>query len=557
MSKKLNPLNRILNLVKLERKEITAVYIYAILNGLIQLSLPLGVQSIIGFVLGASMRASMIVLIVLIVMGVLSVGIMQINQMKVIEKIQQKLFVRFTFAFAQHIPKLDLKKVDNMYLPELVNRFFDIPVLQKSLSKLLLEIPTATIQIIFGLLLLSFYHPAFILFGIFLVLILGLILHYTYKEGLQTSIDESSSKYKVAGWLEETARVIKSVKLSKSTDLYLRKTDERVVGYLDARNHHFKILLFQFNVLVVFKTVITAAMLIVGTMLLVEQQLNIGQFIAAEIVILLILGSVEKLIMNLESVYDTLTSVEKIGNLIDTPMEKSGSLELSRGGGGLKLDLKDVSFGYSEDRDILKNISFQINSGEKVCVNGRDSSGKSTLLRLLAAAYPDFNGSFSIDALPIGNYDITSIRSQTGVLLNRQDIFNGTMWENISMGNEDISMDSVLELSAKVGLIDFVGTLKEGFNTMLDPTGKPLPGSVIHKLLLVRALAGKPRLLLLEEPWINTEIGHRQQIIKMLLELKDTTVVVVSNDDDFAASCDKIITMEKGRIVSSVSPSKN
>ncbi|MGB5006494.1 MAG: hypothetical protein WBO39_06110, partial [Ferruginibacter sp.] len=124
MPKNASPLSRILNLVKLERKEITAVYFYAILNGLIQLSLPLGVQAIIGFVLGATMRASLIVLIALVVTGVLIGGIMQINQMKIIEKIQQKLFVRYAFAFATHIPKLDLKKNDKVYLPELVNRFF-------------------------------------------------------------------------------------------------------------------------------------------------------------------------------------------------------------------------------------------------------------------------------------------------------------------------------------------------------------------------------------------------------------------------------------------------
>ena len=549
MARTMSPLTRILNLVKLERKEITAVYIYAILNGLIQLSLPLGVQAIIGFVLGASMRASLIVLITLIVLGVLVVGIMQVNQMKVIEKIQQKLFVRYSFAFAEHIPKLDLKKTDSIYLPELVNRFFDIPVLQKSLSKILLEIPTASIQILFGLVLLSFYHPAFILFGTILIILLWLILRYTGSKGLQTSIDESSFKYKVAGWLEETARVIKSVKLSKSNELHLRKTDENVIGYLNARNSHFQILLFQYNVLVLFKTVITAAMLIVGTLLLVKQQLNIGQFIAAEIVILLVLNSVEKLIMNLESVYDTLTSIEKIGNLTDKPIENNGSVQLAKSPKGLKLEMREVSFSYNDEKDVLQNISLQINSGEKVCVTGIDSSGKSTLLRLLAGAYTDFTGVILIDDLPIGNYDLASIRSQTGVLLNQQEIFHGTLWENISLGNDDISMETVIDYAGKVGLKNFIATLSNGYDTILDPTGKRLPSNVIHKILLIRALAGKARLLLLEEPWINTENGYRQQIINLLNEIKDTTLIVVSNDEEFAKKCDKIITMSDGRIV--------
>ena len=549
MSTTVSPVARILNLVKLERKEITAVYFYAILNGLIQLSLPLGVQAIIGFVLGASMRASLIVLIALVVAGVLVAGIMQVNQMKIIEKIQQKIFVRYSFAFAEHIPQLDLKKTDNIYLPELVNRFFDIPVLQKSLSKILLDIPTASIQILFGLILLSFYHPAFILFGFILIVLLWLILRYTGQQGLQTSLEESSYKYKVAGWLEETARIIKSIKLTKSNDLHLKKTDEMVVGYLNARNSHFKILLFQYNVLVLFKTVITAAMLIVGTMLLVNQQLNIGQFIAAEIIILLVLNSVEKLIMNLGSVYDTLTSVEKIAKLTDKPKEENGSVQLEVKAEGLSMEMRELSFSYNNQRDVLQNISLKINAGDKVCIKGKDSSGKSTLLKIMAGVYTDFKGSFLLDGVPLGNYSLNTVRSQMGVLMNQQDIFNGTVWENIALGNESISVVTINEIAAKVGLSDFIATLKNGYDTMLDPTGKRLPRNVIHKILLVRALAARPRVLLLEEPWQNFESSQRKQIMQLLSEIKNTTLIVVSNDEDVAKLCNKIIIVKEGKII--------
>ena len=549
MPKIASPLSRILNLVKLERKEITAVYFYAILNGLIQLSLPLGVQAIIGFVLGATMRASLIVLIALVVTGVLIGGIMQINQMKIIEKIQQKLFVRYSFAFATHIPKLDLKKNDNTYLPELVNRFFDIPILQKSLSKILLDIPTASIQIIFGLALLAFYHPAFIFFGIFLIILLWLIMRYSGNRGLQTSIDESTYKYQVASWLEESARVIKSIKLAKNNDLHLQKTDEEVTGYLNARNSHFKILLLQYNVLVLFKTVITAAMLIVGTILLVNQQLNIGQFIAAEIIILLILNSVEKLIMNLGTVYDTLTSIEKISSLTDKPIEENGSVQLASANYGLQVEMKNLSFSYNDEKEILIDISLKINSGDKVCIKGKDSSGKSTLLRLMAGAYTDFKGTLLLDDVPVGNYNLNSVRSQIGVLLNQQDIFNGTVWENIALGNENISRQAVNDIAAKVGLTDFISTLKKGYDTLLDPAGKRLPRNVVHKILLTRALAAKPRLLLLEDPWMNFEDGYRQQIIQMLHAIPNSTIVVVSNDEDFAKQCNKVFIMEEHRII--------
>ncbi len=541
-----NPVTRIKNLVKLEKEEITSVYFYAILKGLIQLSLPLGVQAIIGFVLGASMRASLVVLIILVVTGVLSAGLMKVNQMKIIEKIQQKLFVRYSFAIAEHIPKLDLKKTDNYYLPELVNRFFDIPVLQKSLSKILLDVPAASIQILFGLILLSFYHPVFILFGFILVVLLWLILRYTGNRGLQTSIEESNYKYRVAAWLEEMARVIKSIKLAKTNDLHLQKTDYQVTGYLEARNSHFRILLLQYNVLVIFKTVITAAMLVVGTLLLVNQQLNIGQFIAAEIIILLVLNSVEKLIMTLGSVYDTLTSVEKISSLTEKPVEQSGNVVLPETNKGLALEMKNLYFSYDDETEILHDISVQVDPGEKVCIMGKGSSGKSTLLRVMAGAYTGFNGVFLLNGLSVGNYNLSSLRSQTGVLLNQQDIFFGTLWENIALGNPEIRMESVMDFAARTGLNEFINTLKNGYDTILDPTGKRLPRSVIHKILLIRALVGKPALLLLEDPWLNSENEHRSQIIQLLTEIKNTTMVVVTNDEAFANLCDKIITLEEG-----------
>lgn len=541
-SSNVNPVARIFNLVKLERKEISSIYFYAILNGLIQLSLPVGVQAIIGFVLGGAMTTSLVILIILVVAGVYCTGLLQIGQMQVIEKIEQKIFVRYSFDLADRIPRLDLKRIDPFYLPELVNRFFEIPVLQKGLSKLLLDIPTASIQIIFGLLLLSFYHPAFILFGLILVLVLWLILYYTGNRGLQTSLSESSHKYAVAAWLEELARLIKSFKFSKGSQINLQKTDEKVSSYLEARNKHFGILQFQFKMLVAFKVLITAAMLVVGSILLVNQQLNIGQFIAAEIVIITIITSVEKLIGNLDSVYDVLTSMEKIGKLADKPVEENGSFVLADDENAVAIEAKNLSFGYTTEQNILNNISFVIQPGEKVCVIGSEGSGKSTLLRLVSGSYKDFNGSLLINDIPVGNYELSALRANTGILLNQQDIFHGTLLENICLGNSGADMQQIIALFKEVGLHEFLGSLKEGFDTILDPTGKRLPRSVIHKILLVRALIGKPKLLLLEEPWLGIEEPYRQRIREMLLKkYGGTTILVASNDREFAAQCDKTI----------------
>ncbi|MBL0134375.1 MAG: ATP-binding cassette domain-containing protein [Chitinophagaceae bacterium] len=549
---KTQAIKRILDILRFEKKEISAIYFYAIFSGLVQLSLPLGIQSIISFVVGGAISTSLVLLIIFVVAGVFITGLLQVNQMKIIEKIQQQLFVRYSFLYSYNLPKLNLSSVDRYYLPELVNRFFDTVSLQKSLAKLMLDIPLATIQILFGLILLSFYHPVFIFFGISLLLIVFLILRFTSNKGLETSIEESNYKYQVAGWLQEMARVISSFKFSSSSNLHLYKTDEQVNGYLKARTSHFKILLLQYWSLIAFKVLITAAMLIVGTFLLLDQQLNIGQFIAAEIVIITVMSAVEKLVNNLDKVYDVLTSVEKLGHLTDKPLEESGDyIPETDTSMGMRLQVNNLNFGYDKNRNVLQNLSFEVKAGEKICISGNYGSGKSTLLKVLTGTYQPYEGVITFDGISLPNYNKELLRLQTGILFDSLDIFEGTLLENITMGREDISVKYVMEMAARVGLKDFIESLPEGFALQLHPTGKRLPGKIVTKILLLRALVGKPRLLLLEEPFLGLEEKYVQQVQDLLIkDLKTTTVIVVTNDKSFAVKCDKVVVLENGVVVS-------
>jgi len=547
----MSTLVKLLEVLKFEKSEISSIYFYAIIAGVVQLSLPLGIQSIISFVLGGAISTSIVLLIGLVIMGVLIAGLLQVNQMKLIEKIQQQLFVRYAFKYADTIPKLHLQDVDKYYLPELINRFFDTVSLQKGISKILLDIPAASIQIIFGLVLLSFYHPVFIFFGLLLLVVLYLILMTTGNKGLQTSLEESNYKYKVAGYLQEIGRVITTFKFSRDSSLHINKADDYVAGYLESRTSHFKILLFQYWTLIVFKLLIISAMLIVGAILLVDQQINVGQFIASEIVILMIIGSVEKMIVSLDNIYDVLTSVEKINKLLEKPTEKVGDQQLINLNAGFAIEVKDVSFGYSDEKLILKNLSFNIPAGSKVCITGGNSAGKSTLIRLLSGVYQDFEGSILINKVPIATYDIRSIRANVGALLSMQEVFQGTIKENICIGNDTISYEQMNHLAAITGLKQFIDSHKEGYEFEIKPIGNHLPDKIIKKVLLVRALIHNPQLLLLEEPWLGLEEQYVEQIQAHILEeLTGKTIIVVTNDVAFADQCDMVMEMERGVIKS-------
>ena len=402
----LKSIKKLLSVLRLDARDISAIYMFAILAGLVQLSLPLGIQTIISLVIAGSISTSIIVLIVLVVVGTFLYGLLQIRQMQVIERVEQKLFLRYSFDFTDRLPKINVEKMDNYYLPELVNRFFEVISLQKGLEKLLLDLPTAAIQIILGIILLAFYHPVFIGFGMALLFITFIIIRVTSLEGLTAALKASDYKYGIANWIEEIARAIKIFKYTKGTSIHINKSDELLGGYLSARTSYFKILLTQSWTLVAFKVLITAGMLIVGTLLLVDQQINIGQFIAVDIVILTIMGSIEKLIGNLEKLYDALTSVEKLSKITEAEQEESGTLILENKQEGVHIKFSNVSYSYSNQKQVLNNIELTIEAGKVVHLSGNSGSGKSTLLRLLTGAFKNFEGSIQIDDIPIGNYNL-------------------------------------------------------------------------------------------------------------------------------------------------------
>ncbi len=545
-------LYKLFRLLRLDGKEITALYLLSILSGLIQLSLPLGIQAIINFAIVATGRkqlpASMWVLILLVVLGVLFTGMLKINQMKIVEKIQQKIFTRFSFEFSYRIPKLNVKSIDQYHLPELVNRFFDIPTLQKSMAKLLLDIPTAVIQLCFGLILLAFYNSVFIVFGIILLVVLYLILYVSSPKGFEASLQESNYKYDIGGWVQEIARGIKTFKFFNSFNLHLEKTNHLLEGYLHARNRHFQILKLQYWSLVVFKILITAAMLIVGGILLIRQQINIGQFIAAEIIILTIMNAVEKLIVSLETVYDLLTSVEKINKITEKPIDEEGSYEFIKKQ-GIQIEAKNLSFGF-EKTPILKNISFQIQPGQKVAITGDGDSGKTVLLRMLTGVFQDFEGDLSFDNVPINNYNLNTLRNHIGIYMQKQDIFSASLWENITLGNTNIKEQDVLDTFKIVGLDSFYKSLNKGFDTHLEPTGKQLSSSNVQKLLIARSLLNQPALLLLDEPMKLIAADDKQYLQNYLFGLNDVTIIFTTNDPSLISKSEMVIHLEKGSIKS-------
>jgi len=550
MKQTMSPWERFLGLIELERKDVMQVAYYAIFSGLVTLSLPLGIQAIINLIQGAQVTTSWILLVVLVTIGVAFAGVLQLMQMRIIETIQQRIFTRASFEFTYRFPKMKMEELRKYYPPELANRFFDTLTIQKGLAKILVDVPAAVLQILFALILLAFYHPFFIVFGLLLVGLSYMILKYTARKGMETSLEESKNKYKVAHWIQEVARAVSSFKLSGSTNLSLTKNDVLVSKYLKARESHFNVLVIQFIQMIGFKVIVTASLLTIGGILVLSQRMNIGQFVAAEIIILLVINSVEKLILSLESFYDVLTSLEKLGQVVDKNLEsQDGEKPLIADTFALKL--QDVTYKVPDrEKNILTDIELTITEKTKLLVKGESGSGKSSLLRIIAGIIQPTAGTVHINDYPRENINLNYYRSHVGLSLSEELPFEGTFRENIIFNNPSITDDEIYSVINRVGLRDFVKSLPKGLNTVLYPEGKKISYTISKKIILARAIIKKPKLLILEDSLDQFEPLEADAIIDYLTDPSHNwALIVVSRNKRFEDSCNNIIELKEGRII--------
>ncbi len=549
---KLSPLDRFWKMLKPDQKEIKNVYTYAIFNVLINLSLPLGIQAIINLIQGGRLNTSWVILVILVTVGVAMTGILQIYQLRIVENLQQKIFTRAAFEFAYRVPRIKMEQLYKQYAPELMNRFFDIVTVQKGLSKILIDFTAAGLQIIFGLILLSFYHPFFILFSLLLIILLYAIFKITAKKGLETSLQESKNKYKTAHWLEELARTNTTFKLTGKTPLPLSRTNKNIYNYLVSRESHFQVLIRQFSLMVMFKVLMTLGLLAIGGILVMDQLMNIGQFVAAEIIILLIMNSVEKLISSLETIYDVLTGIEKVGQVTDLELEKNTGLdiEVECQSPGMQVDLINLSFKYPENSELtLKKLNFSVKRGSLVSLVGQNGSGKSTLIRLLAGMYELQSGQILYDEIGKESFSVESLRSAIGDCLSQEELFQGSVFENVTMG-KDISMSKVKETCRKIHLTDFINNLPHGYDTILDPQGSGLAESTVQKLLVARAILNAPKLLLVEDNLDAIDEKEKTDIIDFLRDKNNNwTVIAATKNPYLISNSEQVIELKNGSII--------
>ncbi|AFK03247.1 ABC transporter related protein [Emticicia oligotrophica DSM 17448] len=552
-TEKLSPFKRLISMLRIERRDILSIYVYAILIGTISLALPLGIQAIIGFVQGGVYFSSIYILIGLVILALVLSGVMQVMQLTIVEFLQERLFIKSAFEYTYRITNIKTEALRNYYPPELMNRFFDIITVQKTLPKILIDVTAALIQIIFGLLLLSAYHPLFIGFALLTVLIIFLVIRIYGKRLLDANMVKSKYKFKIAYWLQDMARMTAVFKIAGGRNFPMQKMEQLSGSYLKYRKKYFNYLLILFYNAVFFKALVVGGLLILGTYLVVNLQITIGQFVASEIVVVLVVSSVEKILLSFDSIFDLLTAVDKLGHVSDLPLENHKGIlrHLENKQQGIGIELKGLKYKFADSSDfVLNNINLKVKPSEKIAISGINGSGKETFLKVLAGILGDYQGLIAYDGISIR--DIQQEHFFLYVKKNQtvDAIFDGTILENITLNRPHINDQDLREILEGLQLNEGIGKLKDGLQTQILSGGRRFSDSFKTKLILARCLLSQPRLLILSNCFDSFNKQELDAISSFILSRsKPTTVLIETKKESIMEQCDKIILMDKGQII--------
>ncbi len=519
-------------MLQLERNDLSVAIVFSLAIGLLTLAVPVTTQALVNTVAFGTLLQPLLVLSMLVLTLLTISAILQTIRFRVVEILQRRVFVRLASESLHRLlnAKADVLRLENG--PEVVNRFLDIVIVQKAGATLLVDGLSVLTQTIVGMALLGVYHPWLLAFDAVLLAALLIVMFPLGLGAVGTAVTESKAKYALVGWLEEVARNATTFRGEKPAFFATQRCDALVQEYLGYRAKHFKVLLRQFAGSLLLQASASAALLGIGGMLVIQRQLTLGQLVAAELVVTAVLAGISKLAKHLETFYDLLASLDKLGTLTDLPAESSGH-EPPPGQGPAALLIRAPRY------------SIEVAPREKVGLRGLSGCGKSTLLDVIAG-YADLPGvSVELDGADIRNLQLRQLR--TGIALVRGvELFHGTILDNVRVGR-DLSVPQVQKALDEVGVWNAIQQLRDGLNTIVATGGPPLSEGQKQAVMLARAIAGSPRLLIIDEALDGVQDSEERDLFTGILFDRNApwTLLLVTAREDLIQRCDRVLHLTR------------
>ncbi len=549
------PWIRLRGWLKFEKDNLWVAIIYSIAIGILSLALPLATQSLVNTVAFGSLMQPIVVLSILLLAFLSFSSILQTLRQYVVEMLQRRVFVQMASDSVDHLLRARASAFDGTHPPELVNRFLEVVTVQKAAAILLIDGLTVFMQTVIGMSLLAVYHPFLGILDFFLLICIVIVLWPLGLGAVSTAVKESKAKYALVAWLQEVGRHLDAFKSGPGAAFALHRTNDLSKEYLNYRGKHFRILLRQVIGSLALQTLASTALLGVGGFLVINRELTLGQLIASELVLALVVSGFAKFGKHLETYYDLCAAVDKLSYLTDLPTETSGPDPMPKRSGGATVTIRNLTFRYPHGKKpVFENMHLEVPAGARVAIAGRSGDGKSTLVDVLWRLRTPQSGVVEIDGNDIRNYALESLRTEVAIV-RVNEVFQGTILENVAFGRPDVDTQRVRDVLAGVGLMDEIDSLPQGIHTEVSTFGLPLSSGQALRLALARAMAGRPRLLIVDEILDRIDdVSLRGGILDSVFDrTAPWTLVLTSENADILSLCDSVYELRKGSLLESSS----
>jgi ABC-type bacteriocin/lantibiotic exporter with double-glycine peptidase domain len=539
---KTRPMKRLVEALRLERSDVWTVVAFATAVGVLSIVTPAAIEALVNTVAFGAYLWPVIVLAGVMFAFLVLATLLRAMQLYVVECMQRRFFIRTADTFADHFARGEIEAFDGRNPTDIVNRFFEVAAVQKALATLLVDGIGVVMITFVGLAVLAFYHPYLLTFAAVMAGLVFFLLFVLGIGGVRSSIDESYAKFDVAAWLEELAKCPHTFRFGRGGELAYRRADDLADAYLTARRRHFRVIWRQTLFAFFLEAVAMTVLLGLGGWLVINRQLTLGQLVAGELIVALVLAAISKSGKYIETFYDLQASLDKLGVIDQLPLERQGGETLPPSSEPMRVVVETRRWTPSQgtrSAEPLRRV--EINPGERVAVSGPSGSGKTRLLETLALLRVPAEGLLEFDGLDARSLDRPQTRLQLAYV-GQAETFADTVAENIRVGRSDLSSTDIRRALEMVGLADTVARLPEGVGTPLASDGQPLSANDLSRLSIARAIAGRPRLLLINGMLDRLDLRTCPQLVESLFDRSAPwTLVIVTARDDIKNRCDRTV----------------
>lgn len=540
---------RLRPLVKGEGYLVWGILIFGLVTSILSLAVPVAVQSLVNSVAFGTLTQQLIVLSVVVLLVLSFSGMLKTAQLVAIEHLQRRLFVRLTLDLARRIPAFSSRGIGGIFGPEILNPYLEVSTLQKSLADILVGGLGLLLQIVFGLLLLTLYHPLLLVFASFLGLAVILIIFVLGKYGVSTADAECSAKYETLEWLEDMAQFGTLFRSEEGMEFGHKMADEAALKWLSARKSHFRVLLSQNMAAYATHAIASATLLGLGGYLVIRGQLTLGQLVAAELVVNAALSGLVKFGKHLESLYDLSAAMEKLNKLREIEIEEtSGDSPQWNTGQPASLSVTNLKVLKSNSREyVIDDLMLDAPPGSRIAIIGENGIGKSILADSIYRFIKPASGTIKVDGHNIWDVDLVSLRSRVGIV-SVPRFFHGTLEENLKLGR-DVTRRDLRDLLDKLGLSKKIESLPDGLQTEITPNHRIFSYGEMLRLSIAQILLGSPGLLIIDQTLDGVDERSLDGVFKLLLSPElACTIIVLTHDPNIASEFPTTYVLHGGKL---------